>query len=638
MERHASRGDEASHRVWQPGLAIAALGVLWLATRPYAGVIHDAKFYAIQAITWLDPAVFAEDLFFAFGSQDRFTLFSPLYAPLIAWLGLPVAHALVLATGHLVWLGSAWLLASALLPDMRIRLWALAALVLLPNRFGGLAALSYGENFVTPRLFVEAATLAALGLALRGRLVAASALIMVGAVLHPLMALPGLGMLMLLRLLAYPRWTVAVLGCGVLALCLAALLPNAMPLRRLDQEWMDVVAARSPMVLVTEWWWPDFVRLAGQTAQAMFVVAALDGLLRRIAIAAFAIGLAGVLTTLLAGDGAHLHIVLAGQPWRSLWLTTVTMNLLLVPAIQNLRRGGFGNAPYAWASVWTAAGGMVLSLALPGLLLAWAPMFVLALMHVVIHRRGIALRRLALLGMKGAWCLVLFWTTLLVLLAVRAVSEGSAESPWLLPRRVGLAAGGLGLLALATLEWGQGRRTRLTSRILAGLLAAVALGFVDQRTQWQRFLEMRGAEHAELERFVPRSARVFWDGGVDILWFRLQRPAFFSCLQGAGVVFFRDTAMAFRERAESFPFQMYEGRCFDSLAPRSVPAIAADLERACRLEPSLDYLIVASRIEGMPASSWYIPVLREIPDVDRLRQPAGAVFRYDCAVLRGASD
>ncbi|HRE17156.1 MAG TPA: hypothetical protein PLW86_08830, partial [Rhodocyclaceae bacterium] len=61
----------------------------WIATHRYAGIWHDGMFYAGQAIFRLDPAPFANDLFFAFGSQDGFTAFSRIYAWAISGLGLP---------------------------------------------------------------------------------------------------------------------------------------------------------------------------------------------------------------------------------------------------------------------------------------------------------------------------------------------------------------------------------------------------------------------------------------------------------------------------------------------------------------------------------------------------------------------
>jgi hypothetical protein len=63
------------------------LAALWVAARPYFGIVHDARLYMVQALHALQPERFAGDLYFAFGSQDAFTAFSALDAPLIGAMG-----------------------------------------------------------------------------------------------------------------------------------------------------------------------------------------------------------------------------------------------------------------------------------------------------------------------------------------------------------------------------------------------------------------------------------------------------------------------------------------------------------------------------------------------------------------------
>ena len=65
------------------GLGLLVWGLLALATwalsHRYLGLFHDARLYTLQALARLHPALSA-DVFLRFGSQDRFTIFSPLYA------------------------------------------------------------------------------------------------------------------------------------------------------------------------------------------------------------------------------------------------------------------------------------------------------------------------------------------------------------------------------------------------------------------------------------------------------------------------------------------------------------------------------------------------------------------------------
>ena len=54
---------------------------------PYAGsLVHDARLYGIQAVNRVEHGSFAGDLYLQYGSQDRYTLFSSVAAPLVQTL------------------------------------------------------------------------------------------------------------------------------------------------------------------------------------------------------------------------------------------------------------------------------------------------------------------------------------------------------------------------------------------------------------------------------------------------------------------------------------------------------------------------------------------------------------------------
>src|SRR5450432_3323752 len=67
----------------------------WVLSHPYRGLIHDAGLYTLQAMSHLHPGTLSADAFLRFGSQDAFTIFSPLYAWFIQAFGVePAAAAL----------------------------------------------------------------------------------------------------------------------------------------------------------------------------------------------------------------------------------------------------------------------------------------------------------------------------------------------------------------------------------------------------------------------------------------------------------------------------------------------------------------------------------------------------------------
>src|SRR5271169_4459910 len=93
-------------------LALALL-LLWALMQGYQGFAGDAQIYAFQALARIHPALSA-DLYLQNTSQDQYTVFSPIYAWFIGWVGLDSAARL------LTLFFTAWLIAAA---------WKLAASV-----------------------------------------------------------------------------------------------------------------------------------------------------------------------------------------------------------------------------------------------------------------------------------------------------------------------------------------------------------------------------------------------------------------------------------------------------------------------------------------------------------------------------
>ena len=76
-------------------LLAACYVVLWHLCHVYRGLDHDAHLYALQALSRLNPAVYSNDIFFRFGSQDSYTIFTSIYASLINRVGLDAAASML---------------------------------------------------------------------------------------------------------------------------------------------------------------------------------------------------------------------------------------------------------------------------------------------------------------------------------------------------------------------------------------------------------------------------------------------------------------------------------------------------------------------------------------------------------------
>src|SRR5580692_7125525 len=88
-DMHASTGNlpRIPARAVFDVCAILLLALLWPLTHRYKGLSGDAELYAVQALARIHTNL-AGDLFLQNASQDAYTVFSPLYAQCIRWLGL----------------------------------------------------------------------------------------------------------------------------------------------------------------------------------------------------------------------------------------------------------------------------------------------------------------------------------------------------------------------------------------------------------------------------------------------------------------------------------------------------------------------------------------------------------------------
>ena len=84
-------------RLGSVGLAFCIFA-FWMLQHPYEGLVHDSILYSFMALARLHPESLGHDVFLSQGSQDQYTMFGPIAAPVIGALGLDHgAAALTLA-------------------------------------------------------------------------------------------------------------------------------------------------------------------------------------------------------------------------------------------------------------------------------------------------------------------------------------------------------------------------------------------------------------------------------------------------------------------------------------------------------------------------------------------------------------
>ena len=200
---------------------VLMLVAIWLVLRGYHGLTGDGQIYAFQAFARLHPQL-TTDLYLQNTSQDQFTLFSPVYAWWIGLLGLEHAARLLTLAFSVWFLAASWSFAAAVAG--RDTAWlTVAMLLIIGGDFGGSGVFRVLDPFLTARLPAEALIITALACHVRERKGLGLLLALAALFIHPMMALPGLLLLVCLRLPVRAGVVGAIAGAiATLAIALVA--------------------------------------------------------------------------------------------------------------------------------------------------------------------------------------------------------------------------------------------------------------------------------------------------------------------------------------------------------------------------------------------------------------------------------
>jgi hypothetical protein len=599
-----SPGSGVLRRVVSTTALALLLLVLWLILHRYRGIDNDAQIYALQALLRFHPALGA-DLYFQYTSQDAYTVFSPLYASVIHMMDLPSATLLLTVLCISWFLVAAWMLARDLC-GRDVAWLSVGALIILPGAYGGAGVFHFSDLFLTARLPAQAMVVTALVLHVRGwkRLslsIAAGALF-----IHPLMALPGL---LLLICLSLPLNTALLGAAGGLLTTLgmafvAQRAPPAAPaMAVMDPAWLEVVRERSHFLFPNLWSMADWrLNIQPFVSLVITVLVVPDLRIRKLCVGAIIVGLTGLAVALIAGEVAPVAILVQGQAWRWVWIADFTGILLLAPtALQAWRDKKCGLLCSLLVVLgWTFSdvdGFTCVSIAL--LLWLVRPYITDRAAH---HMRwaGYALGAVA-----AAWVGANCWSIL--------TSASAGHEPPALNKLRSIARLDIPAVVLLGLLWHWLRIGRsllwLTSTTVVLLASAVYLAPKSFDPFTQSGSPALAREFADWRTAIPPSSSVYladkYDTGAFV-WFALDRPSYLSPDQSAGVVFSRATALEIRRRSGVVlplekPYWKVHSNMQDSTKPADKtasdyrPLTAKSLVSVCS-DPQLGFVIAKEQV------------------------------------------
>jgi hypothetical protein len=429
------------------------------------------------------------------------------------------------------------------------------------------------------------------------------------------MALPGMALVFLL--LAYRDrrlwWVLAPLAGATVVLVMVGVEPFGRATRFVDDEWFSIMLERVPYVLLSHWDWRSVAESTLPVVALLIALQIGSAAERRLVRAVLVVAALGLAAAYLGGDLARNVLILNLQSWRALWLVALIGNLWAAVAALRLPAQSMGrqfllialacNVVERWmgAPPWCSA--PVAVIALVAFLLERQTSGPLSL-PLRLLSRGLVAAAIGVLGVV-AWAAIPIRTATLGPLGPAVLAVGTI--------------GGLVLMFLHTDRLQ--KRTRIMSAILAWVLLFAVVAVADQRSDWARFVE-EGAAPKDLSAFLVDGDTVYWEGGLSLLWFSLQRPSYYSCDQGSGIMFFRGTAEEYRRRSEALQrlntarLHHEGGRvCQANERPgENGSARRENLIAACRALPDLDVLVLIHDVPDAPSRQWRAPVPMQVRD------------------------
>jgi hypothetical protein len=587
---------------------------------PHKGIIHDTRLYVFDILNIAHEGIFANDILTIVGTQDKYTLFSIIAAPLYKILSLWAATSAVFIVGQLVWFSGLIALVAKFAEDEKTAFFGLLSAFLLPTAYFGFSVLSYGEGFATPRLFVEGLTFWSIWCFCNRSYLISALLVLVALSLHPIMGLIIAALLVGILLQEGRRWWL-IFGAASIAGIAVILVSGVVPTERftavLEGDWFYVVNARAKYLFVTEWQTKDWARIMLAASITVPMIAIYSGWQRRLIISALLVGAAGLVVSLIGADMLHNVLLSQVQTSRTIWFAYLLGNVGFGVVVATMYRKSEEDGDvffFLYTLAWTVDH---LIWPVPGLVLGIVTSS-LAYLRITGKIAGIPslFRRLTYLLtiILFVWLIFLrlkFWIEPENRDAVFPTGDGF----------VGVTGFTQVELVLVVFIVFAAVRLRLNIPAYAtkGLLILLAVWAVfvwDRRSPDNRGLE-GDYRAAEIREQIPKGAEVYWEGTVKGAWFLLGRPSYFADALGAGVVFSQDLAREYFERGKIAgalddvdyidiwrPFK--NAGDFRERLKATKTLRRSDLIEACVNAPELDFLVLTRQVGGAYLMAWQL--------------------------------
>ena len=598
---------------------ICLLLAFWFFCNPFFEIDRSSLIYTGRMLADLDPTGIGRDMMFRLDGQSGFTIFTFIYREAATAFGTVTATLLISLSSVAASFVGVYLLASTVCLD-RARPLAIVFAATLPACYGGFKVFSFAETAATPRPFAEALVLCAIVALLREKHWLAIALVLGAAILHPIMAMPGLFVVMVCTIAIDRRWLIAVAAAAVVVL-IGALLHASM-LERLtvivDPAWKAVLVDRNPQLFPTLWPEGWLGRMAVRIATLLLGASLAPPRVRNLYLVTCAVGLVGFGTAYWLTARWPIVILVQAQTWRTMWLVFALATIAAATCTIELWRLG-------------PAGRIALALLALGWVFADQDLSAILFAAAAIGSRFALNEQSDVLSKRA--------TTILLVSAAFIGAVGLIKTEVGIAGLIGDARADVAL-SILNLNWdytplaflagcfGLMWRHQLQNWRLAGILACTVVlagATWDRRSDETLTFDAGVAVPDLVRRVATKEGEVFWLGGTRESWLWLHRPQWLSGIQGAGLVFSRQLALRYHDRAQrAVEAGLDNGGILNPWADRLEDLTQLDVGKVkafCSVADAPAWIIAPVHLDReaanrLGATSWTAPVSKLSPKIE----------------------
>lgn len=328
---------------------------IWILSHPYRGIVHDSTLYTFQAMSHIKPEIFKNDLFLRYDSQENYTVFSYLYVGIIKLTDPATANIILFILGHVLWFVSAYLLAG-IFNKRVLKFISFVFAIVMPAFYGAKHIFSFGEPFLTPRIFAEAFVLFSIFFVLKRKFALSAVTLAMSFLLHPIMACTG-AIFFYVYFFFKDRKPALISGLILLVIVVLLSLFSIPPFVRIfqfmDADWAGIIQKSPSLLFLSSWTLRDLLPTITSFLVVVLYAVINRGKRRAVAISLIASTGISLFLSLCLGDFLKNVLVLQVQIWRTSWLLLFFSYLALPSLYIKIRK--YSNFAKSFLAVYCAA-------------------------------------------------------------------------------------------------------------------------------------------------------------------------------------------------------------------------------------------------------------------------------------------